>query len=257
MGSNGEFDIAPLPRNEGEGGFGLTSGGEFMICGNCCGQEPVPANACACGPCCFSNQSRIRITWQLIDYGNEQDRCCCTDPAFMGNTIEIPFSCGAWNPPYCPGCGHSGMIGGHPQPNCESNTITGPRWQGYGIELPGATCSSYVNAMVIAGCDGDGTTRWYVTVDGYANEDSEDTCGRIFAACIPSAPGTCRSASILSDELHNHSICTNVWDVYANPARVQLQIEVLDETSCMDEEGNCIVGDSNGDGSCSDPTPGI
>jgi hypothetical protein len=45
--------------------------------------------------------------------------------------------------------------------------------------------------------------------------------------------------------------------VYSNPARVQLQIEVLDETSCMDEEGNCIVGDSNGDGSCTDPTPGI
>jgi hypothetical protein len=152
------------------------------------------------------------------------------------------------------------LIGGHPQPNCESNTINGPRWQGYDIELPGAACGSYVNAMVICGCDGDGTTRWYVTVDGYANEDSDDNCGRIFAACIPSAPGTpgsCRSASILSDELHNHSICTNIWNIYDNPARVQLQIEVLDETSCMDEEGNCIVGDSNGDGSCSDPTPGI
>jgi hypothetical protein len=102
--------------------------------------------------------------------------------------------------------------------------------------------------------------RWYVTVDGYANEDSDDICGRIFAACIPFTPGTpgsCRSASILSDELHNHSICTNVWDIYSNPARVQLQIEVLDETSCMDEEGNCVFGDSNGDGSCPPGSPGI
>ena len=34
MGTDGEFDIAPRPRNEGEGGFGLTSGGELMICAN-------------------------------------------------------------------------------------------------------------------------------------------------------------------------------------------------------------------------------
>lgn len=256
MGSNGEFDLDPLKSGSGE--LGLTEDGLFMICGKCCGQEPVPANACACGPCCFTNQSRIRITWQLIDYGNTHERCCCTDPAFMGNTIEIPFNCSAWNPPgYCSGCTHTGTLG---YPNCETNSINGPRWQGYGIELPGASCDSYVNAMVLAGCDGDGTTRWYVTVGASANEGSDDNCGQLFAVCIPSAPGTpgsCRSASILSDELEEHSICTNVWNVYDNPARVQLQIEVLDETSCMDDEGNCVFGDSNDDGTCTPGTPGI
>lgn len=254
MGTDGEFDIDPQLTDSGA--LGLTDDGLFMICGKCC-QQPVIVDACPCGPCCFTSQSRIRITWQLLDYGNEQDRCCCADSAFLSNSVEIPFSCGAWVPPnYCIGCSHSGLIGGHPQPNCESDTINGPRWQGYGIPLPGASCGCSIDAMVIAGCDGDGTTRWYVAVDANPNEDSTDKCGRIFAACIPSAPGSCRSASITTDELHNHCVCTSVWDIYSNPARVRLEIEVLDETVCMDDQGNCVLGDSNGDGSCQTP-PGI
>ena len=190
-----------------------------MICGKCCGEEPVRPTR-ALWPCCFTNQSRIRITWQLIDYGNEQERCCCTDPAFMGNTIEIPFNCSAWNPPYCPGCGHSGTDRWHPQPNCESNTINGPRWQGYGIVPAGrmrAAVTSTPWSLPVA--TATAPRGWYVTVGWLsANEGfGRHLRTQSFAACIPIRSRNPRKLPQRIDPQrrtgHNHSICTNVWNV--------------------------------------------
>jgi hypothetical protein len=252
MGTDGEFDINP--KRADAGGFGLTSGGLFMICGKCC-EQVVVVDACACGPCCFTDQSRIRITWQLIDSGNAQNRCCCDDPGMLSNAIEIPLQCSAWVPPgYCTGCTLTGLGTNPSQSNCPSNVIKGPRWVGYDLNPSGVSCNSYFNATVHCDCSGGDTTFWSVTVGASSLGGSAGKCGVLFSVCIPSAPGNCRHASAIVSEQQNHTICSNNNPSGKNP-HVQVEIEVLDNPVCMDEQGQCQMGTSDNNGQCA-PAPG-
>lgn len=255
MGSQGQFDIDP--RKTGAGAFGLTSEGRFMICDKCCAQVPC----CACGPCCFSNQSRVRVSWQLHNTGNERQRCCCEDPAFLANTIEVPFGCPAWMPPgNCSGCSFYNLLNGNGTPNCEVNVIRGPRWQGWGLPAQGATCSTQFTSTVHYGCEpGGGAGYWIVSVGGSATFDEDtgeegDYCGNLFTLCLP---GGCRTASISGILVRNSCVCGNQYDLMQSTTTVDVTLEVLDDGCCRSQDTDgCVNGDSLNDGLC-DQEPGI